>query len=317
MMQEPLSWTEALEAAVRAWAGRISVNFRMKVDDGDDFVQDCILKSYREVAAGKIQHRSALYTLCYRLALDGLRKTARRPVSVHGLNLDFEKSDWKMPEIDLMLVCHHYPELAAIIQQIEGGDDDIEGIAASLEMTKGELSDWIHRTRQAAKSLLASKVEGTMTGAEKLQKLTTRGNFRAKVAQIVQNMAAAGYDPRVFETIRTIEKQREYVRRGVSKTLNSRHLPDHEGLASAADIVQDDQDPWSTKSTYDRRFWIMLGRFALIQGCDWGGLWIGGKNDPRRAKLRAFLLDTSKPFDPDGWTGALGWDLPHVQRKVG
>lgn len=41
----------------------------------------------------------------------------------------------------------------------------------------------------------------------------------------------------VFETKRTIEKQREYVQRGVSKTMNSKHLPDKNGIVRAVDIV--------------------------------------------------------------------------------
>jgi len=36
-----------------------------------------------------------------------------------------------------------------------------------------------------------------------------------------------GYDFRVHEGLRTIETQREYVKRGASRTLNSRHLTGH------------------------------------------------------------------------------------------
>ena len=41
----------------------------------------------------------------------------------------------------------------------------------------------------------------------------------------------------VFETFRTIETQKDYVARGVSKTMNSRHIPDENGVINAVDIV--------------------------------------------------------------------------------
>lgn len=41
----------------------------------------------------------------------------------------------------------------------------------------------------------------------------------------------------VFETKRTLETQKEYVRRGVSKTLNSKHIPDKNDVVRAMDIV--------------------------------------------------------------------------------
>lgn len=42
----------------------------------------------------------------------------------------------------------------------------------------------------------------------------------------------------VFETKRTLEQQKENVKKGVSKTLNSKHLPDkNNGIVRAMDIV--------------------------------------------------------------------------------
>lgn len=40
----------------------------------------------------------------------------------------------------------------------------------------------------------------------------------------------------VIEGVRTIERQREYVRRGASQTMNSRHLPQSDGYGKAVDL---------------------------------------------------------------------------------
>lgn len=44
----------------------------------------------------------------------------------------------------------------------------------------------------------------------------------------------------VLEGVRSIETQRDYVRRGVSQTMNSRHLRQPDGLGKAVDLV-----PWA------------------------------------------------------------------------
>jgi peptidoglycan L-alanyl-D-glutamate endopeptidase CwlK len=41
----------------------------------------------------------------------------------------------------------------------------------------------------------------------------------------------------VFDGARTLEEQREYVRRGVSWTMDSKHLPQEDGYAHAVDLV--------------------------------------------------------------------------------
>ena len=44
-------------------------------------------------------------------------------------------------------------------------------------------------------------------------------------------------DAGVFESKRTLEKQKENVKKGVSQTLNSKHIPDANGIVRAIDIV--------------------------------------------------------------------------------
>lgn len=41
----------------------------------------------------------------------------------------------------------------------------------------------------------------------------------------------------ILETKRTLEKQKEYVAKGTSKTMNSKHIPDKNGIVRAMDIV--------------------------------------------------------------------------------
>lgn len=58
----------------------------------------------------------------------------------------------------------------------------------------------------------------------------------------------------VFETKRTLEKQKEYVAKGTSKTMNSKHLPDKKGIVRAVDIV-----PYvNSKNTWEDKYYNAL-----------------------------------------------------------
>lgn len=144
-----------------------------------------------------------------------------------------------------------------------------------------------------------------------LLNLTDEGNFRRKVAAIIRDAKGHGYDLTVFSSLRTIEEQRQLVKKGYSKTLRSNHLPGKDGLSRAADIA-DRKLAWQCpKAT-----WVMIGRLALTKGLGWGGLW--GLPKATRKKLEAFLtaeLPEGVEFDPGKWTGPLGWDTAHVEVK--
>ena len=144
--------------------------------------------------------------------------------------------------------------------------------------------------------------------SDRLGELTDRGNFRAKVEAIVRNGRGRGYRLTVHNALRSIEQQKVLVAKGYSKTMRSMHLPGPDGLARAADVV-DARFMWGAP----KHVWVMIGRLALTQGCDWGGLW--GLPLGMRAKFRAFLLDRGRPFDPNEWRGKVGWDPAHVQAK--
>ncbi|MGL4999478.1 MAG: M15 family metallopeptidase [Cetobacterium sp.] len=44
-------------------------------------------------------------------------------------------------------------------------------------------------------------------------------------------------DLSIFETTRTVSKQKENVAKGVSKTMNSNHIPNTKGIVNAVDLV--------------------------------------------------------------------------------
>ena len=70
-------------------------------------------------------------------------------------------------------------------------------------------------------------------------KLNLCNNVDYRLVHIVCEVARLDLpcDFGVFESKRTIEKQKEYVQRGVSKTMNSKHIPDKNGIVRAIDIV--------------------------------------------------------------------------------
>lgn len=148
----------------------------------------------------------------------------------------------------------------------------------------------------------------TQQDVANLNLLTNQGGFKDKVAAVYRDMEGAGYKPRIAETFRTRAEQAEKVRKGYSKTMKSYHLAGSDGLARAADIC-DAQTGWAAKRT----FWLTLGRCALLHDCDWGGLW--GLSFLQRAKLKKFLLDRSKPWNPNDWDGPIGWDSAHLQKR--
>ena len=63
------------------------------------------------------------------------------------------------------------------------------------------------------------------------------------------SMLPRGADLTVYDGLRTPAEQRENVRRGVSKTMNSLHLPQADGYSHAVDLVPyiDGQVRWDSK----------------------------------------------------------------------
>lgn len=96
------------------------------------------------------------------------------------------------------------------------------------------------------------------------------------VTAIIKDMADQGFNARVFETLRTDERQaflygfgRQYDdgRGTVTKVQDARKGWHRWGMA--VDIVENDASPWDAPQA----FWQTLGKCAEANGLTWGGRW--------------------------------------------
>ena len=144
----------------------------------------------------------------------------------------------------------------------------------------------------------------------KLAELTTDGNFRAKVAAILDDLASHGEDPKIFEAMRTREQQAEKVRLGYSKTMNSYHLKrGSDGKGKAADIA-DRKKGWNAS----KRFFMLLASSCWAHGVGSGILF--GLNAKQRQNLKNAILTLRQagwPKSHPAYETAIGWDGAHCQ----
>lgn len=100
--------------------------------------------------------------------------------------------------------------------------------------------------------------------------------MQVAVEAIIKQMADLGHKAKVFETLRTAERQaflhgfgRTYDdgRGTVTKVQDARKGWHFYGLA--VDIVQNDASPWDAPQA----FWQTLGKCAEANGLTWGGRW--------------------------------------------
>lgn len=101
------------------------------------------------------------------------------------------------------------------------------------------------------------------------------------VAVVMRAIEITEQDFSVHDGLRTIAEQREYVRRGVSKTMNSMHMKQPDGYGHAVDLVPyiNGQLRWEWKP-------IFVIAAAVRQASDeqgvslvWGGVWDRGFAD--------------------------------------
>lgn len=145
----------------------------------------------------------------------------------------------------------------------------------------------------------------------KLLQLTQAGNFRAKVAAVLSDVAGRGQVPKIAEALRTPARQRELVRKGFSKTLKSLHLAGKDGLARAADVV-DAEVGWNAH----KRFWLLLGSSCMAHEVGWGGLF--GLNARQKEALKETILKLRRagwPADDDLLSVRMGWDPCHCEAR--
>jgi peptidoglycan L-alanyl-D-glutamate endopeptidase CwlK len=79
----------------------------------------------------------------------------------------------------------------------------------------------------------------------------------------------------VHDGLRTIAEQREYVRRGVSKTMNSMHMKQPDGFGHAFDLVPyiNGQLRWEWKPIFVIASAVHQAATELGVALTWGGVW--------------------------------------------
>jgi len=144
----------------------------------------------------------------------------------------------------------------------------------------------------------------------KLQELTNDGAFRGKVQLTLQSLVERGEKPKIFEAMRTVEQQREKVKKGYSKTMRSYHLKrGKDGKGLAADIA-DARNGWNAS----KRFWFLLGANCEARDLGWGGLF--GLGFKQRRALEVAINELRKagwPQSHEAYQAQLGWDVAHVE----
>lgn len=146
----------------------------------------------------------------------------------------------------------------------------------------------------------------------KLKELTLDGNFQAKVQATLENLIQRGESPKIYEAMRTVEQQREKVRKGYSKTMKSYHLKrGKDNLGLAADIA-DSKKGWNAS----KRFWFLLAANCESRMIGWGGLFgLNGKQKKAVLSTIAMLRSLGWPEEHDVYQTAIGWDPAHVQKE--
>lgn len=110
-----------------------------------------------------------------------------------------------------------------------------------------------------------------------------------------QTMIDETCDSRVGEVSRTIQKQRDYVRRGASKTMRSRHIPEKNRCGKACAI-----DLWAMHD--------------LDEDGDLDISWVMKHYKPIADKMKEASIAEGNPEDWLQWGVDLwGWDGPHLQ----
>jgi len=105
-------------------------------------------------------------------------------------------------------------------------------------------------------------------GTKSLQKLV--GVHPDLVSVVKQAITLSKIDFAVHEGLRSIETQKEYVRTGVSKTMNSRHLTGH-----AVDLVPyiDGQLRWEWNPIFEIAVAMDIAAASQRVPLRWGGVW--------------------------------------------
>lgn len=149
----PLVWSDSTHSRVVGYAVSIAKKYRIEDDDRKDFVQECLLKAYRQTSKGKIRKVSAYMTLCNFKALDFLRKRKRR-------------NEWETEEIETPdgFVCGscetetplsatvetEFPELVEVARTLVAGYD-LGEVAKMYGRELEEMKEWLESEQARAR----------------------------------------------------------------------------------------------------------------------------------------------------------------------
>ncbi|MCQ6288209.1 MULTISPECIES: SH3 domain-containing protein [Bacillus cereus group] len=100
-------------------------------------------------------------------------------------------------------------------------------------------------------------------------------NTKAVAFKWYQYCIDNGIEVLIYETIRTVEQQREYVRKGASQTMRSYHL-----VGQALDFVPIQSNGTEDWNGYNKEPWASAIRYAKQIGFEWGGDWKGFVDSP-------------------------------------
>ena len=104
------------------------------------------------------------------------------------------------------------------------------------------------------------------------------------LVRVIRRAAAiSNIDFTVLEVLRTLERQKQLVAKGASKTMKSRHLPSADGKSRAVDIAPLDEDgavTWEWPLYY--KLAKIIKQAAADEGVpiEWGGYWKSFKDGP-------------------------------------
>ena len=110
-------------------------------------------------------------------------------------------------------------------------------------------------------------------GAKSLAELT--GVHPRLVAVVKRAIQLTDQDFSVHDGLRTEAEQREYVRRGVSKTMNSMHMKQRDGFGHAVDLVPyiNGQLRWEWKPIFVIAAAVHAAALEVDVPLVWGGVW--------------------------------------------
>lgn len=110
-------------------------------------------------------------------------------------------------------------------------------------------------------------------GAKSLAEL--EGVHPALVDVVKRAIMLTKQDFSVHDGLRTVAEQREYVQRGVSKTMNSMHMKQADGFGHAVDLVPyiNGQLRWEWKPLFVIAAAVRQAAGELDVPLTWGGVW--------------------------------------------